>query len=323
MFAPETPQPIVPGIHEGGVWLPKAGSTLAHDVDFGWNAAMWVSVIVFLTVIIPMFYFMWKYKRKSDTDKTIEIDHSTRMEIAWSVIPLGLVTMLFFIGLKGYLNAAVPPRGAYDINVQAQKWSWTFLYPNGGTSTELVVPVGKPVRLVMSSVDVIHSFYVPEFRVKQDVIPGQYTTAWFQATHTGETTLECAEYCGKDHSNMLRKVRVVEQPEFDKYVNGLVQIDVSVENGQKFYTDFGCVACHSLDGTAKPGGGPSFKGLYGKTETMADGSTVQVDENYLQESILNSQAKIVKGFQPIMPIFQGQLKDGHVKSLIMFIKAQK
>jgi cytochrome c oxidase subunit 2 len=321
MFGPETPLPKVPPIQVDG-WLPVQGSTLAKEIDRGWDAAMWVAVIVFFTVVIPMFYFMFKYKRKAEGERTEELDHSTKMEIGWSVIPLIVVLGLFFIGLKSFVSASVAPRGAYEIRVQAQKWSWTFLYPNGASSSKLVVPKGQPVKLIMSATDVLHSLYIPEFRVKNDVIPGQFTTLWFEATRVGDTALECTEFCGKDHSNMLTTVTVLEPSDFEKVVDGWVKVDVNEETGRRLYTERGCLACHTLDGTVNPGGGPSFKGLYGKTETFTDGTSATVDDNYLSDSIKNPAATIVKGFQPIMPPF-GTLRKEEIDSLILFIKAQK
>jgi cytochrome c oxidase subunit 2 len=324
----------LPSIPEAGIWLPNAGSTLAPDVDKGWDYAMWLSVITFAVVMGAMFVFIIKYKRRTATDITEEMDHSTKLEIAWSVIPLIAVFALFFVGLRGYINASIAPRDAYEIRVQAQKWSWTFSYPNGvvsGSGTYgdyvdgLVVPVGKPIRLLMSSTDVIHSFYVPEFRVKQDVVPGQYTTLWFEATRVGETLLECAEFCGKDHSHMLGRVQVMSQVDFDKWLEAKGKWTGTPEDlGAKLYAERGCKGCHSLDGTLVPNGGPSWKGVFGKTEALADGSTVTVDENYLRESINVPSAKVVKGFpNGVMPTFQGTLNEQQLNGIIAFIKAQK
>ncbi len=337
MFAPEAVKAAakaLPAIHENGLWLPQANSTLAPDVDKGWDYAMWTSVVTFLIVIVAMVVFMIKYKRRTPTDITEEMDHSTKLEIAWSVIPLVVVFALFFVGLRGYINASIAPRGAYEIHVQAQKWSWTFLYPNGvvsGSGTQgdyadgLVVPVGKPVRLVLSSTDVLHSLFIPEFRVKQDVVPGQYTTLWFEATKVGDTIIECAEFCGKDHSHMLGRVQVLSQPDFDKWLEEKGKWTGTPEDlGAKLYTERGCKGCHSIDGTQVPNGGPTWKGVWGKTETMADGSNVTVDENYIRESINTPAAKIVKGFPAgVMPTFQGTLNEQQLAGIIAFIKAQK
>jgi cytochrome c oxidase subunit 2 len=320
-------QPAMPPIRTEGVWLPIQGSTIAKDIDFGWDAAMWVSVITFFIVMIPMFYFMYRYKRKTATDRTEELDHSTRLEILWSGIPLIVVIGLFFIGLKSYVHASIAPRGAREITVQAQKWSWTFNYAEGFTTgNELVVQKGVPVKLIMSSTDVLHSFYVPEFRVKNDLIPGLYTTVWFEPTVAGETTLLCTEYCGRDHSNMLARVRVLKEAEYKAWVakqSDTTGMDPLVL-GEQLYSSRGCKGCHTLDGTSIQGGGPSFKGLFGKNETFTDGTTGVADENYLAESINNPAAKIVKGYPAgVMPTFQGQFKTHEMTALIKFIQAQK
>ncbi len=329
-LAPETAAQAaaqaVPAIRESGLWLPIQGSTLAPDVDRGWDYAMYVSIITFVLVMGAMFYFMWKYKRRTPHDRTEEMDHSTKLEIAWSVIPLIVVFALFFVGLRGYVNASIAPRDAYDIRVQAQKWSWTFLYPDGTVSGgNLVVPKGKPVRLVMSSSDVLHSLFIPEMRVKQDIVPGLYTTLWFNATVLGETLLECTEFCGKDHSHMLARVTVMEPPEFDKWLEAQNKWTGTPEElGAKLYVERGCKGCHSLDGSMVPNGGPSFKGLFGKSEKLVTGETITVDENYLRESINNPAAKVVQGFPAgVMPTFQGTLKEEQLAGIIAFIKAQK
>lgn len=326
---------IGPKVAIDSFWLPKASSTLAPQVDFAWNFVLITSTIFFFLLMIPMFYFVTKYRRKKEGEVTSAIDHSTTVEIIWSAIPLAVLIALFFVGLAPYVNASVAPANAMEIQVTAQKWNWSFRYPNGTTSpSKLIVPKGKPVRLVMSATDVLHSFYVPEFRVKQDAIPGVYTSLWFEPTEVGEFTVQCAEYCGGPqgdvaadqpggHSDMLATVQVVEEQAFKDWLEtGGEDKNVPLaERGKKQYQQWGCSACHSTDGTKLAG--PSFKGLFGREEEMGDGSKVKVDENYIRESILNPTAKVVKGFAPIMPVFQGQLKDPQIESIIAFIKEQK
>jgi cytochrome c oxidase subunit 2 len=194
---------------------------------------------------------------------------------------------------------------------------------------ELVVPKDKPVKLIMSSKDVLHSFYVPEFRVKQDVIPGTYTTIWFEANAKRETVLFCTEYCGVGHSEMMAKVYSVEQPEWEQFLDTgeapsgeKAPKDLKPEElGKKYFTKFSCNTCHSLDGTRVQG--PSFKGVFGKTETFADGSSAVVDENYIRESLLEPQKKIVQGYPGTMPTFKGTMKDKQIDALIAFIKSVK
>jgi cytochrome c oxidase subunit 2 len=231
------------------------------------------------------------------------------------------------------VNASVPPAEAYEIQVIAHKWGWNFTYPNGVSSSELVIPVNRPVRMIMSSQDVIHSFYVPEFRVKRDVIPGIFTTVWFEANEVGDTTLECAEYCGGNgdgsigtgHSGMLAAVHILSGGDFDAWLKKKEEEDNTLspaDLGKKLFAEKQCNGCHSLE-AGKVITGPSFKGLFMRQETMQDGLVVTADENYLRESILQSQAKIVKGFPSVMPVFQGQLSEKQVNGLIAFIKEQK
>jgi len=331
IFQPQA-APSVPHIEIDSFWLPKQGSTLAADVDNAWNIVMWTSVVFFLILMVPMFYFIKKYKRRGPNDKTETLAHSTKIEIAWSVIPLILCVGLFFIGWTPFVNTWIAPSEAYEIQVTASKWNWTFTYPDGTVSpSKLVVPKGKPIRLIMSSTDVLHSFYIPEFRIKRDVIPGQYTMIWFEAVEAKSTVIECTEYCGAPekegekagHSDMLATVTVMEEPQFAAWLEtGGDDVKMApAEAGKLAYSAWNCNTCHTLDGA--PGTGPTFKGLFGRTEEMSDGTKIKVDENYLRESILQSQAKLVKGFGPVMPVFQGQLKDKKVDALIAFIKEQK
>lgn len=321
-----------PKIDINSFWLPKQSSTLAPSVDLAWDMVLWISVVFFLLLMVPTVYFVMKYKRKKENEVTSAIDHNTTIEIVWTVIPLVILVVLFFIGLAPYVSASVAPANAMEIQVTAQKWNWSFRYPDGNVSPgELVIPKGRPVRLVMSATDVLHSFYVAEFRVKQDAIPGVYTSLWFEPTNEGEFVVQCTEYCGGPtgdvpadkpggHSDMLATVKVVSQEKFEEFLQGPKDMPIA-ELGKLQYTKWGCNACHSLDGTRLAG--PTFKGLFGKTEELADGSTVKADETYLRESMLVPTAKVVKGFAPVMPVFQGQLSDKNIEALIAFIKEQK
>lgn len=314
----------VPKIDQGSFWLPHQGSTLAPAVDAAWDVVMYVSVAFFLLIVVAMCIFVYRYRRRGPNDKTSNISHNAKLEIAWTAIPMLILLVLFFIGLSGYVNASVAPGDAYEINVTAEKWLWTFSYPNGTVSpSKLVVPRGRPVRLVMSSKDVLHSFFIPEFRIKHDVIPGTYTTLWFEALEAKDTVLLCTEYCGTGHSDMMATVSVVEEAQFQEFLEtgGDDKNTPPAELGKSLYTTWGCATCHSVNGTRQQG--PSFKGLFGKTETLADGSSVHVDEAYLKESILVSNAKVVSGYQPIMPVFQGVLKERQVDALVAFIKSQQ
>jgi cytochrome c oxidase subunit 2 len=245
-------QPIenIPKINISSFWLPHEGSTAAESIDWGWDVVMIVSIFFFLLLMGMMFYFMFKYRRKSDYDITSDLDHNTRLEILWTVIPLAICIGLFFVGFKGYLYASVPPKGAYEIQVVGQKWFWSFTYPNGVTSNELTVPEDRPVKLIMSSQDVIHSFFVPELRVKRDVIPGLYTTLWFEAMEPFESTMFCTEYCGgggdgrqgSGHSGMWTRVHVLTGSDFDAWLLKKEEEDMNMppaELGKKLYAEKG------------------------------------------------------------------------------------
>jgi cytochrome c oxidase subunit 2 len=216
----------------------------------------------------------------------------------------------------------MPPVNSYEIQVVAKKWSWSFIYPNGHVDNQLHMPVDRPVTLVMSSDDVIHSLYVPAFRVKMDLVPGRYTKTWFEATEVGTYPLFCAEYCGTGHSTMNSSVIVHRSGEFEKWLEDAADFmkDLTpVEAGQILYSRRGCAQCHSVDGTAMVG--PSFKNAFGSHQMMTSGEEILVDENYIRESILEPQAKVRSGYRAVMPTYKGQLKDEEISALIQFIKS--
>jgi cytochrome c oxidase subunit 2 len=335
---------------EGTFWMPPQASTYAADVDFAFYFIYWVDVIFFLALMGGMLYLAVRYRRKGDDDRTIDIKGNHTVELIWSVFPSFLLIAMFALGFNAYMKQSIPPADAMEVRVNAQKWSWSFDYPSLGIEGEkvLVIPQGKPVRLTMTSRDVLHSFFVPDFRIKKDVVPGRYTVIWFQADEVfaarpdqgrgpnddgdmvsglgvGEHQVFCTEYCGTDHSRMYSRVRVLPQEEYDAWVKAKVNIDLTamtaVERGQYHYKKKGCNGCHSTDGTKMVG--PSFQGLYGKTESLSDGSSVTVDDSYISESILVPGEKIVAGYSNQMPTFQGQLDSGQVTDIIEFIKSLK
>jgi cytochrome c oxidase subunit 2 len=284
----------------------------------------YTALILFIIVTGVSAYFIFKYRRRGKVEMTSGVDHNVKLEVLWTVIPTILVFIVFVWGFKTYLKMHVAPKDAIQVKVTAQKWFWTFDYANGANSlNELIVPAGKPVRLLMSSQDVIHSFYVPNFRIKMDVLPNRYTTTWFTAKEPGDYQIFCAEYCGKGHSEMLGKVTVKSETDYNSWLEkSVVDIPEGMsleEAGAKLYQSKACVTCHSIDG--RPGVAPSFKSKFGKMENLANGETVLVDENYIRESILHPQAKIVAGFQPVMPTFQNVLTDRQIDALIAYIKS--
>lgn len=319
-------------------WLPKQASTVAQSVDYTFFVITWICYFFLFAITAALIIFMIKYRRKGH-DVAPGPTHNTPLEIAWTVLPLLLVAVIFVVGMRGYLNLQEAPEGSYEVQVTGQKWSWTFEHPKYGATqvAELTVPVNTPVRLLMTSNDVLHCVWIPDFRVKMDVVPGRYTSLWFEATAVGEYNLNCAEYCGKDHSNMYAVVRVVPIDEFEPMMVKLASEYEDMSIGQlpayainRLYNR--CQSCHSLDGTS--GTGPSFKGLWGRVKSgevgftsgeklsnlYGENSLYEVPENYIRSSLLNPQGHIVKGYLGSMPSFQGQLKDKQITAMIEMFK---
>lgn len=321
-------QKIVPKLPESeNFWMPNAGSELAQSVDGLFNYIMWVSALSTLGVIVAMVYFCTKYRAKSraaNESALSQVDHSNALEIIWSVTPFFFLISIFVWGFRDYVELRTAPKDSLEIYATGQKWKWTFKYPNGHVDTELHVPKDKNVRILIKSVDVLHSLYIPEYRVKMDAVPGRYTDLWFKADYSGTFPIFCTEYCGTDHSDMLSQVTVHEGNGYNQWLTEKaadLENMPPVELGELVSKQFGCGACHSLDGA--PGVGPTFKGLWGKTETLTSGEQMEVDENYLRSSILEPQMHIVQGFAPIMPSFKGQISDKKIDGLIAYIKTLK
>ncbi|HKL16340.1 MAG TPA: cytochrome c oxidase subunit II [Balneolaceae bacterium] len=302
--------------------LPPARSTLASETDALFHFINVTSIILLVGITFAILYFAWKYRRRSEDDVTPVITHNNKLEITWSVIPLIMVMIVFGWGFSGYMNLVTPPDDAYEIRVEGASWNWRFFYDNGAVSVnELNVPVDRPIKLIMSSTDVIHSFYVPDFRVKRDVLPNRYSSIWFEATETGQSVIFCTEYCGEQHSNMDGMVNVMSQDEFDTWLESGNAVDESVppaERGEALVSQNGCNACHSVDGSS--GVGPSFAGLWGSERTFQNAEPVTADENYIRESILESNAKILEGYDPVMPSYQGVINDQQIGDIIEYIK---
>jgi len=295
---------------------------MAPEVDSLFTFVNVVSGVLLAGVVAAILWFAYRYRRQDPAERPSPVQESTLLEISWIVIPTILVLLVFNWGFKSFVTQKTIPSNAYEIRVQARSWSWTFEYPNGVTSDTLYVPANEPVKTTMSSQDVIHSFYIPAFRTKQDVLPNRYTSVWFEATEGGTYDLFCTEYCGRNHSEMDATVKVVSRDRFDEWLeNAASSDDVPLpELGKKLYSQQGCQGCHSLDGSEMVG--PSWQGLYGSTDhELSDGSTVTVDENYLRESILEPGAKIVEGYGNNMASYS-HLSERQVSGLIEFIKEQ-
>jgi cytochrome c oxidase subunit 2 len=285
-----------------------------------------LAITVFLLVLITflMVYFVIRYHRKR-SPQPAEIKENTWLEIIWTVVPTLLVLTMFYYGLTGFNFLKRAPQDAMKVKVIARQWSWLFEYENGLRSTELKVPVGKPIKLLLTSQDVIHSFYAPAFRIKQDVVPGMVNSLWFQSTEVGEFDVLCSQYCGLQHAKMLTKIVVLPEEEFKKWYQTGKEMEAKLPpSGTQLFQERGCKACHSIDGT--PGLGPTLKGLFGKTVTvLTDGKERKLvaDEAYLRKSILEPNADIVKGFPPIMPPLKGLLTDQEIDALVSYLKGLK
>ena len=306
-------------------------SSFASKVDFAMIVVFGITTVVFLIVIGVMFYFAYKYSSKRYAKKDIvNIEHNTKLEIAWTVLPMFLLAIMFYYGMTSLKIIREVPKKNMEIKVTGQMWFWTHKYPNGKVTTDLYVPINKNVKLDITAKtnDVLHSYYIPAFRFKQDAVPGYMYHAWFNPTKLGVYDIECAEYCGVGHSRMLAKVYVLSQKDFDAWYNSNKKTPFSkesknVENpGLALLKSNGCTSCHTLDGS--PLVGPTYKGLFGKkTEVLVNGKPKNViaDAKYLKESILDPDAKVVKGFKPgMMSSYKGVLSDKQIDQIIDYLK---
>lgn len=305
----------------GSLWLPPQSSTTAPEIDWLFNFILYASTVLTLLVLAAMVYFVWTYRRKSHADRPVDVHESKWLEVSWIVVPTILVLFVFFVGFRAYVSTSIPPTDAITINVKAQKWSWTFEYQNGiQTFGEVYVPVGQPVRLEMTSQDVLHSFFVPEFRIKHDVLPNRFAYVWFEAPEEGVYQALCTEYCGTAHSNMGAKIRVVSREEYNTILrNGPPGAEAAApaDLGEQLYTQRGCNACHSVDGTA--GVGPSWLDVW--NEPRPGSASGVVDDAYIAESILAPQAYLTPGFeQAAMPSYDGLLNEEQVEGIAAYIR---
>ncbi len=295
---------------------PESASTTAGHVDALYIFLVLVCAIMTVLIFVTVTVFAIKFRRRGQ--KPEQIEGSNILEITWSVIPLGVFMAFFVWGAVLYFQERTPPQDATEVYTVAKQWMWKFEHIEGQREiNELHVPVGRDVKLIMTSQDVIHSFYVPAFRIKQDVLPGRYTTMWFHATKPGTYHVFCAEYCGTQHSGMIGWVIVMEPRDYEAWMSGSGSQPLAV-TGKQLFSQFGCITCHRFD---TQGRGPNLVGVYGKPVLLEDGRTVIADENYIRESILDPGAKIVNGFKPIMPTFQGQVSDEQLSALVAYVKS--
>ena len=305
---------------EGSFWLPRAASTGAQSVDPLFEALVVISWFFLILIVGLTVLFALRYRRRHADDVGAQVAESKTLEVVWTVVPTIMLLGIFYWGFVAYVELSVPPRNVMDVRVTARQWGWQFEYPAEGTkSDQLVVPVGKAVLLTMSSVDVIHSFYVPEFRIKRDVLPERFSVTWFEATEIGEYDLLCAEYCGTSHSAMSAKIRVVSDADFAAWIEAESGIDdlPLADRGALVVQKNGCTQCHSLDGSK--GVGPTFLGSFGTNRELVDGTQQVMDRDYVRESIFYPARKLVKGYLGQMPTYKGTLTDDDVAAIAEYL----
>jgi cytochrome c oxidase subunit 2 len=315
----------------GNFWMPKPVNLTADDSDLMYYAVLGLSMFFFVAITVAVVYFVIKYRHRPGHKPEPSPAHNDALEVTWTVIPTIICVFLFYYGWTTYVRIVTPPTKAVEINVLAWRWNWQFTHSNGVQDSDLHVPANTPVRLVMTSTDVLHSFYAPVMRVKQDIVPRRYTYAWFYPTKPGTYRLACAEYCGTNHSQMgvtsagRRAVVVVHEPGgYERYLADKAALSTRLppdQLGKMLYEKKGCNACHTIDGAARVG--PTFLRSFGTMVPLIDGTQVKLDENYIRESLMYPQAKARPGFPPSMPSFEGQLKPQEIEGIIAYIKSLK
>ena len=310
-------------------FFPEQGSEFAKQVDHLYAFLNVVSYVIGIAVFAVVIYFAVRYKRKSEADRPADVKESSLIEILGSIIPFVLAMVMFFWGSILFLKSEVPPPNAMEILVTGKQWMWKIQHPNGKREiNNLHVPAGVPVKLTMTSEDVIHSFYLPTMRMKRDVLPGKYTKMWFQADRVGESHLFCAEYCGTEHSEMVGSLHVMPPEEYQRWVSGAAATIANAtpaDIGRQIFLKNACNTCHNagdIKNLSDAIKAPVLTGIFGQPQPLESGETVIVDENFIRESIKNTTAKVAKGYLPLMAP-QPQLTDSDITYLIAFIKSLK
>ncbi len=298
---------------------PPAASTIAGGVDKLYYVLTGITAFFAVLIFSIIFYFMVKYRRRSDEEHAPATHTSLALELTWTIIPSMICAVLFVWASALYVRNARPPAASNEIFVIGKQWMWHVQHPEGPREIdELHVPVGVPVKLTMTSQDVIHDFYIPAFRVKKDVLPGRYTSIWFEATETGTFHLFCAQYCGTNHSQMIGWVYVMSPTDYAAWLAGGEQTVSMAQQGERLFSQFGCGTCHASGSNVR---GPSLAGIYGKPEKLASGQTQVVDEGLIRQAIVNPNSVRVPGYEAIMPTYQGQIDEEQVLQLIAYVKS--
>jgi len=311
----------LPNVNVKVPFSPEQASTFAPHVDALYAYLLALTAFFTLGITAVIIFFAVKYRRRQAGELPRPIAGSMVLELTWTIIPLLLSMTIFVWGASIFFKAYRAPQQAMEIYVVGKQWMWKFQHQTGQREiNELHVPLGARVKLTMTTEDVIHSFYVPAFRIKQDVVPGRYLQTWFEATKPGKYYLFCTEYCGTNHSGMTGYVYVMEPAAYQQWLAGGTGSESAASQGQKLFQERGCASCHQADPGGQQGRGPTLYGLFGK-QRQVEGGSVVADESYIRESILNPQAKIAVGFQNIMPTFQGQLSEEQILQLVAYIRS--
>jgi cytochrome c oxidase subunit 2 len=298
---------------------PQQASTMAARVDIFFIYLLLLSGAIATVVVLLMLFFSIKYRRGSRADRTNPPHGNLLIEWTWIIIPLGLALATFVGGAVLYIQMARPPGGATEIQVVGKQWMWKTQHPNGQSEiNQLHVPAGRPIKLTMASEDVIHDFYIPAFRIHQDVLPGRYTSMWFTPTKVGEYHLFCSQYCGTQHAEMIGNVVVMDPADYERWLAGGNQQQGLAQQGAALFRQYGCSGCHGTNATVHA---PKLEGVYGSPVPLQDGRVVIADDQYIRDSILLPRRDIAAGYPPIMPSFQGQISEEDLLKLITYIKS--
>ncbi len=298
--------------------FPKQASSMAWQVDALYLFLVALSAVMSLLIAGLLLTFAVRYRAKSRADRSNAPEGNNTLEMIWTLIPLGIVMFIFTWGAGLYFHMARPPEDTMDVLVVGKRWMWKLQHLSGRREiNELHVPVGRAVKLTMTSEDVIHSFFVPAFRVKMDVLPGRYSTVWFKPTRPGTYHLFCAEYCGTKHSQMIGSVVVMQPDDFQAWLGGDVSDLTPAQAGERLFNSLGCITCHNPGSGAR---GPALTGLFGRQVRLAGGSAATADEIYLRQSIEDPRAMQVEGFEPLMPTYRGMISEEGMLQIIEYIK---
>lgn len=298
--------------------FPQQASSVARSVDLLYFFLIAVSAFFSILVSGLIVFFAVRYRRARVGSRATPVEGSLRLEIVWTVIPLALTMVMFLWGAVLYYDTARPPANAITFSVTGKQWMWRIQHPTGHREiNDMHIPVNTPIALTMTSEDVIHSFFVPAFRTKQDVVPGRYSTTWFEATRVGEYELFCAEYCGTKHSQMIGTVHVMEPEAYERWLEGRIAEETPAQTGERLFSSLRCDTCHAAGSQQR---GPVLAGQFGAEVALANGESVPFDAEYVRESILQPRARIAAGFEPLMPTYQGQVTEEDVLAITAFLK---